>query len=261
MTQVTPIILGMSLKMYFDVHRTVAWSTETAAAIQQHPAIKQGIVEPFLLPSFPMIPIVQDIFADMPMAVGAQNISAHESGAYTGEVSAQMLQQMGCRYAEIGHAERRRYFGEDDAVVAAKTAVALRHQLTPVLCIGEPERVDPAKAALTCLEQIDSALSAGPLPEKHQHIVVAYEPVWAIGATQAAPNEHVREVCQSIRAGLAERGVSNRIIYGGSAGPGLLTDICDSVDGLFLGRFAHEPAAFIKILDEAYLAKGGVFET
>lgn len=245
-----PVILGMSLKMYFDFHQTVDWSTQVAAAIRQHPAVVSGATEIFLLPAFPMIPTVEQIFEGTTMAFGAQDLHWEDSGAYTGEVSAKMLQQMRCRYVEVGHAERRRYFHEDDEVIAAKTAAALRNQLIPVLCIGESEQGTPDQAVATCLKQIDRALSQATQEQASQRIIIAYEPVFSIGASSAAPYEYVCEVCSTLRGKLHERGIAAQIIYGGSAGPGLLEKLSAGVDGLFLGRFAHDPRAFLSILDE-----------
>ncbi|RBM17986.1 triose-phosphate isomerase [Prauserella sp. PE36] len=238
--------LGISLKLYFSHARTLAWSRDVAA-LAGHEAIEGGHAELFVLPSFPSIPAVAEIFAGTPVRVGAQDLCADDSGAFTGEVGGPLLRELGCAYAEVGHAERRRLYGEDDATVARKTAAALRNELVPVLCVGEPGRVPAADAAAACVAEVESALggSAGP-------VVVAYEPHWAIGAEEPAPESHIAEVCGTLKDSLGVR-----VIYGGSAGPGLLTRLGRSVDGLFLGRFAHDPAAVGKILDEALtLAKG-----
>ena len=143
---------------------------------------------------------VADIFAGTPVAIGGQDLFWADEGAFTGEVSGKQLRELGCGYAEIGHAERRRIFGETDTMIAAKTAAAYRNQLTPILCVGEALRSNPAGAARHCRAQLDSALSevqgatAGP-------VVVAYEPHWAIGADEAGVPGACREnLCGASRS-------------------------------------------------------------
>jgi len=167
-------------------------------------------------------------------------------------VSGPQAAELGCSLAEVGHAERRRLFGEDDAVVRAKTAAALRAGLAPLLCLGEAGRGDPLTAAQECIRQLDDALATAGASGLSGRIVVAYEPQWAIGAPEPAAPGHIAVVCSALREHL--RGLpahpGSAVIYGGSAGPGLLSRIGHSVDGLFLGRFAHDPAAVAAILDE-----------
>ena len=140
---------------------------------------------------------------------------------------------------DSGHAERRRLFGETDAVVALKTEAAAAAGLTPLLCVGETERGLPADAARFCFEQIAAALGQ---TVSLDDVVVAYEPVWAIGVADPAQPGYVNDVVAQLRELLLQRSHADtgrpRIIYGGSAGPGLLPQL-DTVDGLFLGRFAH----------------------
>lgn len=228
------LTIGVSLKMYFGQRQTVGWCRAMARLAGRHPAITQGAVELFVLPAAPLIDPVLRIFAGTPARVGAQNLSSEDSGAFTGEISGALLHEMGCRYAEVNHAERRRLFGEDNATAAAKVAACWRNGLVPVLCAG-----DAAEAR----EILGSAGGQGP-------VILAYEPPWAIGQAEPAPVEHIREVTAGLRQWLASQN-KGRVIYGGSAGPGLLTSISESADGLFLGRFAHDPAAVEAILDEA----------
>ncbi|MCD6008551.1 triose-phosphate isomerase family protein [Halomonas sp. IOP_31] len=245
-----PITLGISFKMYFGYTQTLAWCRQIAQRINQYPTVIDGRVSLFVLPSFPAIAPAIDIFTDTPIDVGGQNLYQSPYGAYTGEVSGAMLADMGCRYVEVGHAERRRLFGEDSDVVAAKTQVALAHGLIPVLCIGEADRGDPASAIDDCRAQIDSALSLASTEQRRQPLVVAYEPHWAIGASESAPLTHIAAVCQGLREQLHASPAAS-VIYGGSAGPGLLTRLAGQVDGLFLGRFAHDSVAFEAIVEEA----------
>jgi triosephosphate isomerase len=262
-TQPGPTI-GVSLKMYFGQRQTLDWCHEVAAVARRHPAVAAGRVELFVLPAAPLIDPVLRIFDGAGVGVGAQNLSGEDSGPFTGEVSGALLREMGCRYAEVGHAERRRLFGEDDAAAAAKVAASWRHGLIPVLCVGEPAPVPPPEAARACMSEAEAILGqagagpgqsgavrpgAGPV----RPVILAYEPHWAIGQPEAAPAGHIAAVTGALRGWLASRPglAGSRVIYGGSAGLGLLGSIRGSVDGLFLGRFAHDPAALEAILDEA----------
>jgi triosephosphate isomerase len=253
-----PAILGVSLKMYLSYRDTVQWSERVAQIAAEHPTIQGGSAELFVLPSFPAIPACLDIFASTPVRVGAQDLSTEDTGAYTGEVSAAMLAELGCTYAEVGHAERRRLFGDTDRIVAAKAVAALRNNLTPVMCVGEPERTTVDDAARTCIRELSAVVDAAKIEGRQVPLIVAYEPHSAIGAREPAPVDHVAQVCRQISAWLATQPATSgaRVIYGGSAGPGLLTRLVDSVDGLFLGRFAHDTEALKSILDEVPVKAG-----
>ncbi|PIJ51573.1 triose-phosphate isomerase [Erwinia sp. OLTSP20] len=244
------IWLGVSLKMYFGYQQTLNWSHAVAENLRQHPAMICGKVGLFILPAFPALTAVKAIFADTAIKTGAQDICQTEKGAWTGEVSASMLAEIGCHFAEIGHAERRRHFFEDDDLIALKVAMALRHHLTPVLCLGEPEPVNADQAIDLCSRQLHANLKTACQQHLAGEVIVAYEPQWAIGAPQPAADRHIRTVCAGIKDS-RPAGISLRVIYGGSAGPGLLQRLDGQVDGLFLGRFAHDPAALCQIVDEA----------
>lgn len=245
-------LVGMSTKMYFSHARTLQWCREAAELSRAHPAVVEGRADLFVLPGFLSIAdVASTMTAGGFWSVGAQDVCWADEGPYTGEVSAGQLAEVGVRYVEVGHAERRRLLGEDDAVVAAKTAAILRHGLTPVLCIGELDHGAPEAAVEVCLRQIASALAPARAAGSRGPVVVAYEPVWAIGATEPAGVEHIVGVCGPLRAALAaDPYYSGDVIYGGSAGPGLLREVGEHVDGLFLGRFAHDPQAIAGILDD-----------
>ena len=244
------MIIGVSLKMYFGHAQTLEWCRGVAALTAERPASSTRL---FLLPSFPSLPAVADLLSGTGVAFGAQDLAAADAGAQTGEVGGAMLAELGCRYVEVGHAERRTLFGEGEDLVAAKTAAALRHGLVPVLCLGEAVRGEAAQAAVECVRQLDSALADSRAAGLTGPLVIAYEPHWAIGAAEPAPDEHISAVCAALRTAVAELDAhpDSSVIYGGSAGPGLLARLADTVDGLFLGRFAHDPAALATVLDEA----------
>jgi triosephosphate isomerase len=253
-----PTVLGVSLKMYLNHRDTVRWSEQVATIAGEHSAALGGSAELFVLPSFPAIPACLDIFAGTPVRVGAQDLAVEDGGAYTGEVSGAMLAELGCTHAEVGHAERRRLYGESDSVVAAKAVAALRNGLIPVMCVGEPERTTPEQAATTCIPELSVVVDAAGANGHPAQLIVAYEPQWAIGASEPASADHIAGVCRTISGWLADQpaAAGSRVIYGGSAGPGLLTRLGDSVDGLFLGRFAHDPNALKSILDEVPITAG-----
>ncbi|UKA50953.1 triose-phosphate isomerase [Arthrobacter sp. FW305-123] len=242
------LFIGVSTKMYMGYARSLTWLEELVAEVDSRPALAAGRVVPFVIPSFPVLPEAARLMAGTPMVLGAQNCGWSD-GPWTGEVAPSMLSELGVGLVEIGHAERRRHFAEDEAMIALKVRAAVDVGLTPLLCVGESELMAPDVAAETVYGQINAAVSgdwslAGQL-------VVAYEPVWAIGAPEPASAEYVSRVAGHLRSGLARHGLGGiPIIYGGSAKPGLLPQL-EAVSGLFLGRFAHDAANFGKVLDEA----------
>lgn len=237
------ITIGVSLKTYLGHGDTLAWAKQIATL-----AGHRAGVELFVVPTFTTIAEVARILAGTEIAIGAQDLAADDTGNQTGEVTGAVLAELGCRYVEVGHAERRHRFGETEKIVAAKAAAAFRHGLTPVLCIGETDRGSVDAAVADCERQLESALGPGRRAGRLARPVIAYEPHWAIGQPEPAGDDHIRGVVAGIRA--AARGAP--VIYGGSAGPGLLTRLGDATDGLFLGRFAHDPAAYAGVLDEAH---------
>ncbi len=254
-----PITVGVSLKMYFGHGQAIDWFERVADIASSHPAVLSSSIDLFVIPTYLQILPALNAFAGTLVRIGAQDAAATDSGAFTGEVSAAELAEVGVELVEIGHAERRRLFGETDEIVASKTRAALRNGLTPVLCIGESEHQSETDAAAATIAQLGTALADAP-PGR---ILLAYEPVWAIGAPEPAPAAHIRAVCAALRRALdalPERSGSS-VIYGGSAGPGLLTSLstgdADSIDGLFLGRFAHDPASLTEVLDEAAALTAG----
>ncbi|MCC9742186.1 triose-phosphate isomerase [Streptomyces sp. MNU89] len=189
------------------------------------------------------------------IAYGAQDVSAHDNGAYTGEISGSMLAKLKCTYVAIGHSERRQYHGEDEEIVNAKVKAAYQHGLTPILCVGEGLDVRKAGNQVAhTLAQVDGALKDIPA-EQAASIVIAYEPVWAIGTGEVATPEDAQEVCGAIRGRLAEvysRELADgvRIQYGGSVKSGNVAAIMaqPDVDGALVGGAALDADEFVKIV-------------
>ncbi|BCW69860.1 triose-phosphate isomerase family protein [Arthrobacter sp. NicSoilB8] len=252
------ILVGVSTKMYLGYRDSLDWLERLRHEVDARPALAAGRVVPFVIPSFPVLPAAARIVAGSPLLLGAQNCGWAD-GPWTGEVAPSMLAELGVSLVEIGHAERRRHLGEDAPMVALKTRAADDAGLTPLLCVGETERGEAGAAADHVYRQIESAVDGE--WDRAARLVVAYEPVWAIGAAEPAAAAYVSDVVRRLRGRLAEAGVPGLpVIYGGSAKPGLLP-MLEGVSGLFLGRFAHDPVNFGRVLDEALLlAEPGLSE-
>ncbi|MET8149478.1 triose-phosphate isomerase [Actinoplanes sp. NPDC049668] len=214
-------------------------------------------VEAVVLPAFVSLRSVQTaIDGDkVPIGYGAQDLSPHPSGAYTGDVSGAMLAKLGCGYVVIGHSERREYHNEDDALVNAKVKAALANDLTPILCVGEGLEIREAGTHVAHVaSQLDGALD-GFTAEQVKNIVIAYEPVWAIGTGKTATPEDAQEVCGSIRERLAEKyGAETadavRIQYGGSVKAANIAAIMaqPDVDGALIGGASLDAEEFASIV-------------
>jgi triosephosphate isomerase len=208
-------------------------------------------VECAVCPPYPYLPQVAERLSGTPIAWGAQNVSEHAQGAYTGEVAAAMLAELGCRYAIVGHSERRQLYGETDAQVAAKFAAARKAGLTPILCVGETlaER-DAGRTTEVVARQLGAVQFAGG--------VLAYEPVWAIGTGRNATPEQAQEVHAFLRGRLpAQLRDATPILYGGSVKPQNAAAIfaMPDVDGGLIGGASLVAADFLAILRAAAGAK------
>jgi triosephosphate isomerase len=185
---------------------------------------------------------------------GAQDLSAHDSGPYTGEISGSMLAKLGCSFVLAGHSERRQHHCEDDQLVNAKVQAAYRHSITPILCVGEGLPVRQAGGHVAfAVSQLDAALN-GVKIDQAKALVVAYEPVWAIGTGEVATPDDAQEVCGAIRARLAELydgevADAVRILYGGSVKSDNTAGIMaqPDVDGALVGGASLDAAEFAKI--------------
>jgi len=189
------------------------------------------------------------------ISYGAQDISVHDSGAFTGDISGAMLRKLGCTYVLAGHSERREYHQEDDATVAAKVRAALRHELVPIMCVGEGLDVRRAGGQVEhVLSQVRGGLD-DLTAEQVAGIVIAYEPVWAIGTGEVATPEDAQEVCGAIRAAIRESygdgaADSLRLLYGGSVKVSSVAGIMaePDVDGALVGGASLDPDEFVGIV-------------
>jgi len=209
-----------------------------------------------VLPPFTALRSVQTLVQGdkLKLQYGAQDVSPNDDGAYTGDISGRMLDKLGCRYVLAGHSERRQYHHEDDALVNAKVQAILRHDMAPVLCLGEPLVVRQAGDHVQhCILQVDAGL-AGLTGEQVVGMVIAYEPVWAIGTGQVATPEDAQEVCAAIRERVSachghDVAARVRILYGGSVNPDNMPAIMaqSDIDGALVGGASLDYEGFVRI--------------
>jgi len=247
-----PFMAG-NWKLNLDHLEAIAHVQKIAFALndEDFAAVEAGVMVPFT-----DIRSVQTLVdADkLKVVYGSQDISAQDSGAYTGEISGSMLAKLGCTYAVIGHSERRQYHGEDDALVNAKVKAAFKHGLVPIMCIGEvkEEREAGIQEQVT-LGQLDGGLADVPA-DQAATIVIAYEPVWAIGTGLTATPQDAQDMCAAIRARLVElysQEVADavRIQYGGSVKAANAAEIMSGpdVDGALIGGASLDADEFVAI--------------
>lgn len=247
-----PLMAG-NWKMNLNHHEAMALVQKVAHSLTKEDleAVEVAVMVPFT----DIRSVQTTIDADkINMAYGSQDISAHDKGAFTGEVSGSMLAKLGCTYAVVGHSERREYHAETDDIVNAKVRASLRHGLTPIMCIGEGLEIRKAGQHVPyTLAQIDGGL-AGLTREEAEKVVFAYEPIWAIGTGEVATPEDAQEVCAAIRGRLAdlydqELADSARILYGGSVkganAAGLMAQ--PDVDGGLVGGASVDPDEWVAV--------------
>ncbi|MFI7588991.1 triose-phosphate isomerase [Spongisporangium articulatum] len=242
-------------KMNLD-HQQAAHLVQKLAWSLQDAKHDFDAVEVAVLPPFTDLRSVQTLIDGdkLKLKFGAQDLSQHEAGAYTGEISGAMLAKLGCSYVAVGHSERREYHGETDALVNAKLVAAFRHGLTPILCIGEGLEVRKAATHVDhCTAQLEAALT-DLTAEQVATIVIAYEPVWAIGTGEVATPEDAQEVCAAVRDKLAQLYSQSladgvRVLYGGSVKAANVAGIMaqEDVDGALVGGASIDPAEFASI--------------
>ena len=239
-------LVGAGLKMFLGYAETIGYLRELAASAAEFDGVSV-----FVLPSFPVLAAARELLAGSPVRYGAQDAHWEESGAYTGCVSPAVLRELGCTFVEVGHAERRHLFGESDDMVARKALAAVRCGLEPIVCVGEEHETDGAAAAIVG-DQAAAVLA--PLPSAAAG-VIAYEPVWAIGAETAADPERVAGVVAEVRRRAAGRDGDLRILYGGSVGPGEIAGLLAAgVDGVFVGRAATAVSGLREVIESVRAA-------
>ncbi|MEV2277126.1 triose-phosphate isomerase [Nocardiopsis sp. NPDC049922] len=253
MSQRLPLIAG-NWKMNNNHLEAIALVQKLAFALNDKDYDK---VEVVVLPPFTDLRSVQTLVDGDKLRIGfgAQDISEHDKGAYTGEVSGAMLAKLECSYVLVGHSERREYHHEDDALVNAKVKAAYRHGIVPLLCVGEGLEVrKQGRQVEHVLAQLDGALKEI-TAEQAATLVIAYEPVWAIGTGEVATPEDAQEVCSAIRVRLAElysQEVADavRVLYGGSVkgdnAPGIMAQA--DVDGALVGGACLKADEFVKVI-------------
>jgi triosephosphate isomerase (TIM) len=247
-----PLIAG-NWKMHMTHLEAIGLVQKLAFSLKE-PELEAA--EVVVLPPFTALRSVQTLVTGDKLEVGygAQDLSVHDSGAYTGEVSGAMLAALACQYVVVGHSERRALHDEDDEVVAGKVQAALRHGLVPILCVGEGLAVRQAGTHVPhCTAQLDAALE-DLTDEQVRTIVIAYEPVWAIGTGEVATPEDAQEVCGALRSRLAERfgpetAAVVRILYGGSVKAANTAGILagPDVDGALVGGASLDADEFVQI--------------
>ncbi|MEE9536995.1 MAG: triose-phosphate isomerase [Desulfobacterales bacterium] len=244
-----PLIAG-NWKMY----KTPQEAADTAKQLVEQ-VREVADVDIMIAPPFTALESVSRMIKNSPVALGAQNLYWEDEGAYTGEISAPMLKSAGCQYAIIGHSERRQYFGETDKTVNQKIQAAIQVGLKPVFCIGETEQEREAEQTLSVLDkQVKKGLERL-VPEQLDTLIIAYEPVWAIGTGKTATEDQAQEVHQFIRS-LIEKSFGNdlsksiRILYGGSVKPDNILNLMamPDIDGALVGGASLSADSFSRII-------------
>ncbi|KPG84231.1 triose-phosphate isomerase [Frigoribacterium sp. RIT-PI-h] len=249
----TPLIAG-NWKMNLDHLQAIAFVQKLAWSLKDAKHDFDS-VETAVFPPFTDIRSVQTLLdADkLELALGAQDLSAHDSGAYTGEVSGPFLAKLDVRYVLVGHSERRTLHAEDDEVVATKVAAAHRSGLVPVICVGETaDDLEQHGPSAVPVAQLRAALAQVPASAE---IVVAYEPVWAIGSGQAATAEQAEQVCAALRVALvdivgSDAAAATRVLYGGSVKSTNIASFMrePNVDGALVGGASLDVSEFASIV-------------
>lgn len=249
MTQDARFWVGTSWKM----NKTLAEAEAFAASLVASEAARDPRIQRFVIPPFTAIRQVKSRLAGTSVLVGAQNMHWLDDGAWTGEISAPMLRDCGMDLVELGHSERREHFGETDETVGLKVAAAARHGLIPLICIGETlSDREGGRADEVLAREVRGAL--GPLSgtAREAPLLLAYEPVWAIGANGIPATADYADARQAHIIAVASDMLGRRVpcLYGGSVNPSNCAELasCAHIDGLFIGRSAWDVAGYLDIL-------------
>lgn len=255
----TPLIAG-NWKMNLNHLEAIALVQKVAFALPEkyHEKVDVAFIPPFTDIRGVQIVVEGD---KLGFSYGAQDVSVHDSGAYTGEISAGMLAKLGCTYVVVGHSERRDYHSETDELVAAKAAACHKHALTPIVCVGEKLEVREAGDHVSSVvSQLKGSLT-GLTTEQLASTVIAYEPVWAIGTGKTASAADAQEVCRAIRVALVDLAGSEtaekmRVLYGGSVNAATIGELLEQpdVDGGLVGGASLKPDEFAQL---SAIAAGG----
>lgn len=245
-------IVGSSWKMHID---SLSEGQSLVEGLKELLTDYTDKVDLFFLPNYLLLPMVKKVLSETEIKYGVQNIASIEKGAMTGEVPVNIVSELGCTYVELGHAERRAHLGETNETVAAKVKLCEQHNLYPIICIGETkEELKAGIGDLVLKTQIEWAIKFAS-EDFRENIILAYEPVWAIGQSDSADKEYVIKTHRYIRdcikelfgESLAEK---IRIIYGGSVNPKSAKELSgqEDIDGLFVGRFGMKPQGMTDIV-------------
>lgn len=236
------------------MHKTVQETAEFINAFK--PLVENSQVEVLICPPHTSLETAVNLCRGTNIAVGAQNLHWEESGAYTGEISPLMLKELGVTHCIIGHSERRQYFGETDETVNKKVKAALSQGLTPVVCVGETlEEREQGVTRDVCRRQVEQGL-AGLTPQQAAGLIIAYEPIWAIGTGKTASASDAQDVIGYIRQVLGEMfgqeaAQQIRIQYGGSVKPDNINELMaqPDIDGALVGGASLKPESFAQIVN------------
>ncbi|GKU77754.1 triose-phosphate isomerase [Paenibacillus sp. L3-i20] len=247
----TPIIAG-NWKMFKTVSEAVSFFSEVKGKAEV------AGVESVICAPYTALPALVEAAKGTTISIGAQNLHFEDNGAFTGEISGLMLKDLGVKYVIIGHSERRAYFLESDEIVNKKTHAAFKHGLTPIVCVGEKlEEREAGQTKELCKVQTEAAFQ-GLSAEQAAEVVVAYEPIWAIGTGKSSTSEDAQDVIGYIRnviAGLYDETVAAkvRIQYGGSVKPNNVAEYLGQadIDGALVGGASLEPASYIALIEGA----------
>ncbi len=249
MTPLAQVWIGTSWKM----NKTLAEARHFSARLADDDATRHTDIQRFVIPPFTAVREVKSMLADTSVKVGAQNMHWADDGPWTGEISPAMLRDCDLDIVELGHSERREFFGETDKTVGLKVEAAIRHGLTPLICVGETlaER-EAGRARDVLATQVRGALAGITQDQKSATVLLAYEPVWAIGANGIPASSAYADARQAEISALARQILGHPVpcLYGGSVNPENCEELiaCPHIDGLFIGRSAWNVEGYLDIL-------------
>ncbi|MGC4376892.1 triose-phosphate isomerase [Fictibacillus sp. Mic-4] len=245
-----PIIAG-NWKMHKTISEAKSFLEEVKGLVPSNEVVDTVICAPALF-----LDTLVDGIGEKPIYIGAQNMHFEDSGAFTGEISPYALKDLGVTYVILGHSERREYFNETDELVNKKTHAAIKHGLIPIVCVGETLAEREAGQTKEIVKRQTEKALEGLSVDQAKSIVIAYEPVWAIGTGKTASSEDANEVCRYIRGVIGEKFSQEvaeqvRVQYGGSVKPSNIKELMSmsDIDGALVGGASLEPESFLQLLE------------